>query len=96
MNLKSMRLLACKILAKILFCDEQNLNNVLLHIPVGALITFLICYVSGWLGLTAILVFIKYETIERKVENDKCFPDLQGALWGLIGLGVIIALVRLI
>jgi hypothetical protein len=34
------------------------------------------------------LLFIRYETTERKVLGDRCYPDLQGALWGLVLVGI--------
>jgi len=82
-----------KILARILFCDEDDLDNVLLHIPVGVVIV-LLCLVSGWLALIFGYGFIKYETIERKTLRDKCFPDIQGCLWGIGILGVILLIAR--
>lgn len=71
-----------KILAKLLFCSEDSLDTVLLHMPVGVFNVFLLQLLSGWLGLAFCLVFITYEKTERKVISDKCYPDLQGWLWG--------------
>jgi len=36
--------------------------------------------------------FIKYETTERKVIRDKCFPDIQGSLVGMILLVIPLAI----
>jgi len=82
-----------KILSKILFCDEYDLNNVLLHIPVG-IITVLIGIFSGWIGLVFGLGFITYELSERKILQDKAYPDIQGWLWGIGLLSIILLIVR--
>ena len=81
-----------KILAMILFCDECDVDNVLLHIPLG-LVIFASCLISGWLTLSFTYLFVKYERIEQTKIHDKCFPDLQGVMWG-IGIPTIIALLR--
>jgi hypothetical protein len=83
-----------RILAKILFCDEEDVNNVLMHMAVGASIAAVACLASGWLGLGLIYAFIKYERIEQKSIKDKCYPEVQGLLWGAILFGIILALVR--
>lgn len=76
-----------KLLAAILFCEPDMVGNVLLHIPVGGIIAYAF-FLAGWLGFGMILLFIRYETTERKVLGDKCYPDLQGALWGLVLVGI--------
>jgi hypothetical protein len=81
------------ILSKILFCDELDLDNVLMHIPVG-IINTLICCLSGWLGLIFAYGFIKYERIEQKDIHDKAYPDIQGWLWGIGISAIIIGIIR--
>ena len=85
------------VLAKLLFCDEANLNNVLLHIPVGVIntaITIGLC-VKGFpeaglcLGLVLGYGFIRYE-----LDGTGGFPELQGWLYG-IGLTSVIWMVLL-
>jgi len=75
-------------LAKILFCDVYDLDNVLLHMIVGVAIVVL-CIISGWLALIFGYGFIKYETIQRREVRDKCFPDIQGCLWGIAIAGIV-------
>lgn len=82
-------------LAKILFCDVYDLENVLLHIPVG-FVTVAIALYSGWLGLAFAYGFISYETTQWLIIKDKCFTDIQGFLWGIGILSVILLLVRVI
>jgi hypothetical protein len=77
------------ILAKILFCNEYDLENVLLHIPVG-MITVVISIFSPIVAAVFYYGFIKYETIERRQIRDKCFPDIQGSLYGLGFLAIIL------
>ena len=84
-----------EILAKILFCNVYDLENVLLHIPVG-FVTVAIALYSGWLGLAFAYGFISYETTQRQVIKDKCFTDIQGFLWGIGMLSIILLLVRVI
>ena len=92
------------ILTKILFCNELDLNNVLLHIPLGGastLIPFIFyhCGFTGFgVGLLCILpfIFIAYEVIEKKVIQDRCYPDIQGYFEGFIGVAGIIAIVLLL
>ena len=79
-------------LAKLLFCDVYDLNNVLLHMPVGVA-TVLLCLVSGWLGLIFGLGFIIYELSERKILEDKAYPDIQGWMWGIALTGIIVLIV---
>jgi len=76
-----------KLLAKVLFCDVYDLDNVLLHIPVG-IIVVLIALFSSLVAAVFYYGFIKYETIQRRVERDKCFPDIQGSLIGIILLAI--------
>ncbi len=82
-----------KIISRLLFCDEKDLGGVLLHMPVGVANVLLGVYVGWWLGLAICLGFIIYERTERKIISDKCFPDLQGWLWGTIGTGGLIWLI---
>ena len=84
-----------EILAKILFCDVYDLNNVLLHIPVG-FINVAIGLFSGWIGLLFGLGFIVYQLSERKILQDKAYPDIQGWLWGIGILGIILLFVELV
>ena len=82
-------------LAKLVVCDVYDLDNVLLHIPVG-FVTVAIALYSGWLGLAFAYGFITYETTQRQVIKDKCFTDIQGWLWGIGILSIILLLVRAI
>ena len=83
-------------LAKILFCNVYDLENVLLHIPVGAVNVFVAVY-SGWVALLFGAGFLAYEVLQRVVERkDKAYPDIQGWLWGIGILSIILLLVRVI
>ena len=84
-----------QLLAKILYCNIYDLDNVLLHIPVG-FVTVAIALYSGWLGLAFAYGFVTYETTQRQVIKDKCYTDLQGFLWGIGILSIILLLVRVI
>lgn len=94
------------ILAKMLFCDLVDLHNVLLHIPVGmanALIPLVLfigfgmpgAIFGGLLALVFGLGFFVYELDQRAEIKDKCYPDLQGWLWGIILCVVLTAVVYL-
>ena len=80
------------LLAKILFCNVYDLDNVLLHIPVGML-TVVIALFSPLVALAFYYGFVKYETVERRVIRDKCFPDIQGSLIGIALLGIPLAII---
>jgi len=83
------------ILAKLLFCDVYDLDNVVLHIPVGVINT-LLCLVSGWIALVFGLGFITYEVVQLvkgKIPEDKAYPDIQGWLWGIALTGIIILII---
>jgi len=79
------------LLAKILFCNIHDLDNVLLHIPIGML-TVAIALFSPLVALAFYYGFIKYETVERRVIRDKCFPDIQGSLVGIVLLAIPLAI----
>jgi len=78
-----------KLLARLLFCDVYDLDNVLLHIPVGA-VNALLCLVSGELCVIFGAGFLAYEIVQRKVTKDKAYTDIQGWLWGIALAGIII------
>ena len=80
------------LLARILFCNVYDLDNVLLHIPVGML-TVVIALFSPLVALAFYYGFIKYETMERRVIWDKCFPDIQGSLIGIVLLAIPLAII---
>lgn len=79
------------ILAKILFCDPKDIDNVLLHIPVG-IANVCIALFSDWVAGIFGLGFIVYQLNEQKVINDKAYPAIQGFLYG-IGILAIVLLV---
>lgn len=82
-------------LAKLLFCDVYDLDNVVLHIPVGVINT-LLCLFSGWIALVFGLGFIVYEVVQLvkgKITGDKAYPDIQGWLWGIALTGVTILII---
>jgi hypothetical protein len=92
-----------KILAKMLMCDLADVDNVLLHIPVGignTIIPITIYVIFGWpgaliggaLALVFGIGFVAYEAVEGAKIKDKIYPDIAGWLWG-IGLSVIVTLV---
>jgi len=74
-------------LAKLLFCDVSDLDNVLLHIPVGVIVVVIALF-SPLVALAFYYGFIKYETVQRRVVRDKCFPDIHGSLVGIILLAI--------
>ena len=84
-----------KILPKLLFCPEEFVGNVLLHIPVG-LVTVGLAFLSGWLALVFGLGFLAYELSEEKKINDVAFQDIKGWLFGIGILGIPLALAGVI
>ena len=80
-----------KIISTILFCNPKDLDTVLLHIPVGIINAGIGIYLAkiGFpvIGLAMAGIFgygfIKYQAIEKKTIHDRCFPDIQGWLWGI-------------
>jgi len=74
-------------LARILFCDVCDLGNVLLHIPVGIIVVGLALF-SPLVAVAFYYGFIKYETVQRRQIRDKCFPDIQGSLIGIMLLAI--------
>jgi hypothetical protein len=82
-----------KILSKILFCEECNLDNVLLHIPVGAVLVAVSLF-SPPVAVIFGIGFIFYELNEQRIIQDKAYPALQGWLWGIGLLAIILLIVR--
>lgn len=80
-----------EILAKLLFCDLEDLDNVLLHIPIGFAVVG-IAFLSPIVAAVFYYGFIKYETIERREIRDKCFPDIQGSIIGIMLLAIPLAI----
>lgn len=80
-----------KILARLLFCEESSVDNVLLHIPVGV-VNVAVYLIFPLLALLFGYGYIKYETTQRRVVQDKAYPELQGWLWGM-GLTAIVILI---
>lgn len=78
-------------LAKLLFCDVLDLDNVLLHIPIG-LIVVAIAVFSPLVAIAFYYGFIKYETVQRRQIRDKCFPDIHGSLVGIFLLAIPLAI----
>lgn len=74
-------------LAKLLFCDVYDIDNVALHIPVGMIVVAIALF-SPLVAAVFYYGFIKYETVQRRIERDKCFPDIQGSLVGIILLAI--------
>ena len=87
--------MAKRLISKILFCDEEDTGNVLLHIPVG-LIAGAAALISGWITVVFGLSFLVYELKESKIIEDKAYPDIQGFLWGLGIFAVICFIWRLL
>ena len=81
-----------QILARIFFCDEDSLNSVLLHIPVGN-VNVGIALFNPPLAVLFGVGFIFYELRESKVIQDKGYPELQGWLWGIGILAIILLIV---
>jgi len=78
-------------LAKLLFCDVRDLDNVLVHIPIG-IIVVVIALFSPLVAVAFYYGFIKYETVQRRHVRDKCFPDIQGSLIGIALLAIPLAI----
>ena len=90
-----LRVIMRDFLAKLLFCDVYDLDNVVLHIPVGVINT-LLCLFSGWIALVFGLGFIVYEVVQLvkgKITGDKAYPDIQGWLWGIALTGIPILII---
>lgn len=83
-----------RILSKIFFCDEDSVECVLIHIPVG-LVTVGIALYSIGLAVLFAVGFIIYELNEGKIIEDKPFRDIQGWLWGLGLLSIPLLIVKL-
>ena len=76
-------------LSKLLFCDVYDLNNVLLHIPVGVANALIGMQFVG-VGIVIGVGFLSYEILQRIIERkDKAYPDIQGWLWGLVLTAII-------
>jgi len=84
-----------KILTRLLFCPEESLNNVLMHIPVGIVIVFL-AMLSGWVALVFGIGFFIYELNEQHDLGDKAYQDIKGCLFGIGMTGIPWALVTII
>ena len=80
--------------AKLLFCKPDSVDNVGLHIPVG-MINVIVYYAFAYLALAFSLGFFFYELRQSHLTNDKGYDDIQGWLWGLAIMAVIILLWRL-
>jgi hypothetical protein len=80
-------------LSKVLFCDEEDLSCVLLHMLVGVFTVFLFQFCSVWLGLLFGYGFITYEKAEWREVHDVASPAIQGLLWGI---GIAAVVVRVI
>ena len=91
-----------RILSRLLFCAEDSVDNVLLHLPVGVINVGVGVGLTLWgfdlLGLGIVLLFgygfIKYELTQLKtaIPRDKAYDDIQGWLWGigLTSIGILI------
>lgn len=83
-----------KILSRILFCREYDLDCVLIHIPVGmanvgvGVFNLLLGAVFGW-------GFVRYELAQWKECEDRASPAIQGWLWGVGILSIILLMVKL-
>ena len=75
-----------KILAKLLFCPEEYVDNVLLHIPVGWGLVILAR--NPVLSVLLGVYFLAYEWIEQCDLKDKAYQDLKGAMWGIVTLAI--------
>ena len=78
-------------LSKLLFCDVEDLDNVVLHIPIG-IIVVVVALFSSLVAVALYYGFIKYETVQRRQVRDKCFPDIQGSVIGIILLAIPLAI----
>lgn len=94
------------VLAALLFCQVGDLDNVLLHIPVGLvniLVPIALYLLFGQAGViiggaAALLFgfgFVAYQVTEGIKIKDRIFPDIHGWLWG-IGISGVAALVAYI
>ena len=61
-----------------------------IHLPIGAIIAYLVMRVDPMLGLTAGLFFLAYEALEDFRVADRSFKDVFGALIMLIVAGFVI------
>lgn len=77
--------------SKLLFCSEDSVDNVTLHIPVG-FITVAVYYAFAWLALAFSIGFLAYELKQSRIANDKGYDDIQGWLWG-IGIAAVAVLI---
>ena len=82
-----LRVIMRNFLARLLFCDVCDLDNVLLHIPIGTIVVAIALF-SSLVAAVFYYGFIKYETIERREIRDRCFPDIQGSLIGIMLLAI--------
>lgn len=71
-----------RILSKCFFCPEYDLDNVLIHIPLGILNVGL-ALLSGWVALIFGYGFVRYELNEQRALQDKAYQDIKGWLWGM-------------
>jgi hypothetical protein len=92
-----------KILRALLFCDDCDVGNVLLHIPVGLINVLIPVALYLVLGLPGVIAgsavalafgigFVAYQITEGAKIKDRIFPDIHGWLYGM-GISGVAALV---
>ena len=97
-----------RLLSSLLFCDLDDLPNVLRHIWVGignvalpvalhfALPTVFTPLGAVLFGLLFGWGFIKYQKIEQIFVSDRAYPELKGWLWGIILCSFGMAIIKII
>ena len=85
-----------KILARLLFCPERYVGNVLIHMPIGWLIVASALLLPPHISVIIAVYFLCYEWIEQCDLKDKAYQDLKGAMWGIGEVAVPLMIVRLI
>jgi len=71
---------------------KDEIERVLMHIPVGMLTLALGVFVVWWLGPLFGFGFLVYEIVENKSLKNGAWKDIKGWLWGLGILGIILGI----
>jgi len=65
---------------------REELERVLLHIPLGLLTVLFGCYIGWWLAIIFSVGFLVYEVDQDWKISDNAYVDIKGFLWGC-GIG---------
>lgn len=74
--------------------DKEDLERVLIHIPVGLVAGF--SYFAHWIFPLVIMgAFLYYEWSQGEDMLDQSWKDVKGAIWGICFVSVVVAILKL-